>query len=203
MLFGRPVRRYSPKQAARLRAVMGQHTAVSFPFLAEDVVAMGRTPWRGTPEADHDEAAVATAAEDSDVQHLMDRPVTVLSGGERQRVALARVLAQRPVSPLPHRPPVLLLDEPISALDIRHQERCLRLLRRLADEGACVVVVLHDLDAAAAYADQLLVLEAGAVVAAGPPHQVCTPELLSEVYRTPITVMTDDDGRVLRVGPSR
>lgn len=202
-LFGTPVHRYSPRSAARLRAVMGQHTAVSFPYPAGEVIAMGRTPWRGTQEADHDESAITAAAQDAETEHLLERPVTLLSGGERQRIALARVLAQRPWHPSPQRPPVLLFDEPVSALDIRHQERTLRLLRRLADEGACVVVVLHDLDAAAAYADRLVILNEGTVLADGPPQQVCDPELLSEVYRTPIQVLRDDAQGLLGVGPKR
>lgn len=202
-LFGREVRQWAPREAARRRAVMGQHTSVSFPFLAEDVVAMGRTPWRGSQEALHDDAAVAAAAEEAEVTHLLERPVTVLSGGERQRIALARVLAQRAWEPPEESPPVLMLDEPVSALDIRHQERTLKLLRRLADEGACVVAVLHGLDAAAAYADRLVLMDRGQVVADGPTHDVCEAELLSDVYRTSITVHRNLDGCVTGVGPQR
>lgn len=202
-LFGTEVRRWAPKEAARRRAVMGQHTAVSFPFLAQDVVGMGRTPWRGTEEALHNEEAVVSAAEAAEVGHLMERPVTVLSGGERQRVALARTLAQRPWRPDPEHPPVLMLDEPVSALDIRHQERTLRLLREIADGGAAVLTVLHGLDTAAAYADRLILMAEGRVVADGVTDEVCDQQLLSEVYRTPITVRRDAGGHLQYVGPQR
>lgn len=204
-LRGTEVRSIPVRQAARQRAVMDQHTAVTFPFRAGEVIAMGRTPWRGTPEALHDDAATASAADATEVTHLLDRPITMLSGGERQRVALARVVAQRPFAAEGHgrAEGALILDEPISALDIRHQERTLRLLRGLAHEGTCVIAVLHDLDAAAAYADRLVVMSHGRVVADGEVDEVCRGGLLSRVYRTEIDVLRTPDGRLLRVGPRR
>ncbi|GAB3841457.1 heme ABC transporter ATP-binding protein [Nesterenkonia populi] len=202
-LFGQEVRRWTPKEAARRRSVMGQHTAVAFPFPAEDVIRMGRTPWRGTAEAAHDDDAVALAAGEAEVEHLLERPVTVLSGGERQRVALARTLAQRPLGSEARRPSTMMLDEPVSALDIRHAERTLKLLRRLADEGACVIAVLHDLDAAAVYADRLILMAEGRLVADGTAHEVCDEQLLSEVYRTPITVRRSVGNCLTGVGPRR
>lgn len=204
-LRGTDVRSLPVREAARQRAVMGQQTVVTFPFRAGDVIAMGRTPWRGRPEALHDDAATASAADAAEVTHLVNRPITILSGGERQRVALARVLAQRPFGTEGpgHADGALILDEPISAVDIRHQERTLRLLRGLAREGVCVIAVLHDLDAAAAYADRLVVMSQGRVVADGEVGEVCRGGLLSRVYRTEIDVLRSPDGRLLRVGPRR
>ncbi len=109
------------------------------------------------------------------------RPFSALSGGERARVALARVLAQRA--------PLLLLDEPTAALDLRHQELVLRICRERARAGDAVVVVLHDLDLAGAYADRVAVLQGGRLAAAGAPAEVFGAELLSRVYRQPVEVL--------------
>ena len=106
--------------------------------------------------------------------------MATLSGGERLRAHLARVLAQQT--------PVVLLDEPTSALDIAHQEHVLSLCESLAASGRAVAVVLHDLNAAARYADRIVVMSNGSVSADGTPSDVLTEELLSEVYRQPITV---------------
>ena len=104
-----------------------------------------------------------------------------LSGGLRRRVELAKGLI--------HRPPLLLLDEPTAALDLRHQERTLRTVRGLADEGACVIVVLHDLNLAAGYADRIVLLEQGRVAADGTPDQVLTREHIERVYQQSVVVL--------------
>lgn len=184
----------SARKAARLRAVMPQNSTVAFPFTVADVVAMGRTAWGRTPV---DDAIVADVIERNDLTELAHREITTLSGGERQRVAFARVIAQ--ASPVDDR--VILLDEPTAAMDIAHAEITLGLLRKLAAQGAAIGVVLHDLDAAAAYADELLLLHRGRVVAVGPVREVCDAEVLSEVYGTSIEVF--ETGGRLRVGPVR
>ncbi|MBF6328387.1 heme ABC transporter ATP-binding protein [Nocardia transvalensis] len=180
-LDGRSIEQWAPVDMARRRAVLPQNHVVGFPFTAREVVTMGRAPWARTERQDHDEAAVAAAMAATDVEHLAARPFPVLSGGERARVALARVLAQDT--------PTLLLDEPTAALDLGHQEQVLALTRRRAAEGAAVVVVLHDLGVAAAYADRIAVLQSGRLVAAGPPRQVLTTELLTRVYQHPVEVL--------------
>ncbi|MET8329488.1 heme ABC transporter ATP-binding protein [Streptomyces sp. NPDC005181] len=174
---GRPVTDWSAAELALRRAVLPQSTALSFPFPVEDVVRMGRAPWTGTERADEDGPAVAAAMA---VTEFAGRPFSALSGGERARVALARVLAQRA--------PLLLLDEPTAALDLRHQELVLRICRERAAAGDAVVVVLHDLGLAAAYADRAAVLHRGRIAVAGPPAEVFTGELLGEVYRQPVEV---------------
>ncbi len=141
---------------------------------------MGRAPWAGGEREDEDDTAVAEAMARTEVTGFAGRPFSALSGGERARVALARVLAQRA--------PLLLLDEPTAALDLRHQELVLRLCRERARAGDAVVVVLHDLALAAAYADRVAVLRAGRIAADGPPR-VFSEELLSDVYDQPVEVL--------------
>lgn len=184
---------YTPVELARRRAVLTQDNQLSFPFRVRQVVEMGRNPWLRTPEFDRDEAAVISAVARADIAHLLDRRFTELSGGERARVSLARVLAQDT--------PVVMLDEPTAALDLRHQEDVLRIVRALAAAGRAVVIVLHDLSLAAAAADRVGVLSRGRLVAIGPPAQVLRPALLSEVYELAVDVV-DHEGRLLVV-PSR
>ncbi|MEU9378689.1 heme ABC transporter ATP-binding protein [Streptomyces sp. NPDC048255] len=178
---GRAVDAWSAPELALRRSVLPQSAALSFPFPVEEVVRMGRAPWAGTPFADADEQAVASAMAATEVTDFAARPFSALSGGERARVALARVLAQRA--------PLLLLDEPTAALDLRHQELVLRVCRERAAAGDAVVVVLHDLGLAAAYADRAAVLHDGRIAADGPPAEVFEDALLSRVYRQPVEVL--------------
>lgn len=131
----------------------------------------------------------------TEVTAFAARPFSALSGGERARVALARVLAQRA--------PLLLLDEPTAALDLRHQESVLRLCRERARQGDAVVVVLHDLGLAAAYAHRIAILCAGRVAAEGPPAEVFTEALLSEVYDQPVEVLPHPVTGALLITPKR
>ncbi len=184
----------SPLAMARLRAVMLQDVTVSFQFLVRDVVAFGRRPWAGTAREELDDAIVDAALAAADVAHLAGRDIATLSGGERARVALARVIAQQT--------PAMFLDEPTAALDIRHQEVVLRLVRTIAREAnVAVVVVLHDLNAAAAYCDHIVCLSGGTVAAAGPVPAVYTEEILSDVYDWPVSVARTDGA--ITVHPAR
>lgn len=178
---GTPLAAVGTAELARLRAVLLQENAVSFPFRVVDVVRMGRAPWRGTPAEDRDEDVVAASLDAADVHHLAERRYPSLSGGEKARASLARVLAQEPR--------LLLLDEPTAALDVRHQEQVLATARRRARAGDAVVVVLHDLALAAAWADRVLVLDRGRVAGWGTPAEVLTADLLSRVYRHPVDVV--------------
>ncbi|MFI5755523.1 heme ABC transporter ATP-binding protein [Streptomyces sp. NPDC051569] len=177
---GRPAPEWSAPELALRRSVLPQAATLSFPFPVAEVVRMGRAPWAGTERADEDEVAVAEAMAATEVAEFAARPFSALSGGERARVALARVLAQRA--------PLLLLDEPTAALDLRHQELVLRICRERAAAGDAVVVVLHDLGLAAAYADRTAVLHDGRIAAVGPPAGIFRDELLSRVYRQPVEV---------------
>ncbi|MFF5715371.1 heme ABC transporter ATP-binding protein [Streptomyces buecherae] len=192
---GRPVADWSPGELALRRSVLPQSAALSFPFTVEEVVRMGRAPWAGTPAEDEDDPAVAAAMVTTEVAEFADRPFGALSGGERARTALARVLAQRTA--------LLLLDEPTAALDLRHQELVLRVCRERAAAGDAVVVVLHDLGLAAAYADRTAVLHGGRIAADGPPDEVFGEELLSAVYRQPVEVLPHPRTGVPLVVPRR
>jgi len=192
---GAPLDSWSPDELAVRRGVLLQQVDVAFPFTVTEVVRMGRAPWSGTAAEDWDDAVIADALDATDVTHLAARAYPSLSGGERARAALARVLAQEPAA--------LLLDEPTASLDIRHQERVLELLRARAARGDGVVVVLHDLGLAAAYADRVAVMDAGRIEAVGPPAEVLTGELLSAVYRHPIEVVRHPRTDALLILPQR
>lgn len=194
-VHGRPVTRWSAPELALRRAVLPQSASLSFPFPVEEVVRMDRAPWAGSDLAAEDDAAVAEAMARTEVTGFAGRPFSALSGGERARVALARVLAQRA--------PLLLLDEPTAALDLRHQELVLRLCRERARAGDAVVVVLHDLSLAAAYADRIALLRRGRIAADGSPAEVLAEGLLSEVYDQPVEVVPHPRTEALLVVPRR
>ncbi|APU17937.1 ABC-type cobalamin/Fe3+-siderophore transport system, ATPase component [Actinoalloteichus sp. GBA129-24] len=181
LLDSRSLTEFSVRELALRRAVLPQRVTLSFPFSVLDVVRMGRAPWQGVESDVDDESAVHEAMAAAQVTEFAARPFFSLSGGERARVALARVLAQRTG--------LLLLDEPTAALDLRHQESVLRVAVDRAAAGDAVVVVLHDLGLAAAYADRVAVLACGRLIAAGPPLEVLTSRLLSEVYRHDVEVL--------------
>ncbi|MFS0713604.1 heme ABC transporter ATP-binding protein [Microbacterium sp. 2P01SA-2] len=184
-LDGRRVGEWSARELSRRRSVLLQSNQVAFSFSAGQVVSMGRTPWIGTEHAAVDDARIADAVARADVAHLLHRDYPSLSGGEKARVSLARVLAQDT--------PVVLLDEPTAALDLRHQEDVLRVARGLAREGRAVVVVLHDLSLAAAYADEIAMIDGGRLVARGDARSVLTAERVAAVYGTPVRVLDDPD----------
>jgi iron complex transport system ATP-binding protein len=172
-------------ELARARSVLTQENQVSFSFTVEEVVEMGRSPWARTAQSADDNAAIAEALSIMEVTHLKKRHFGSLSGGEKARVSLARVLAQRT--------PVVFLDEPTAALDLRHQEQVMRTARLIAGTGRAVVVVLHDLSLAAAYADRVALIDHGRVSAVGTPREVFTRERIGSVYGLAVDVFERDD----------
>lgn len=180
LLEGKDVTKYRPEEAARLRSVLMQANQVSFPFSVWEIVEMGRAPWGRTPRIAEDDDAIEEALRLADVGHLSDRLFTQLSGGERARVSLARVLAQRT--------PVVLLDEPTAALDLKHQESVMATIRHLADSGRAVVVVVHDLSIAAGYADRVAMVVDGRLEATGSPADVIVADRVSRVYGVEVDI---------------
>lgn len=180
-LSSQPLQHWRAEELALRRAVLLQQVQLSFPFNVLEVVQMGRAPWSNTAASTHDDELVSAAMAATDVTHFAGRRFSYLSGGEKARVALSRVLAQDTG--------VLMLDEPTAALDLRHQELVLQVARTRAAAGRAVVVVLHDLNLAAGYADKVAVLEQGQLAALGTPEEVLTEELLSRVYQYGIDVM--------------
>ena len=195
VLDGTDLRRWRLGDLARRRALLTQANAVAFPFTVREVVAMGRAPWAGRPEDDDDEVVIDETMAATDTTHMRLRTFPTLSGGEKARVSLSRALAQRAG--------VLLLDEPTAAVDLRHQEIVLELARWVADEGGAVVVVLHDLELAAAWSDRMVMLSGGRVRAEGAPAEVLTPELVEEVYQQPVLIHRHPVTGDLLVTPDR
>ena len=166
------------KQRALRFGYLPQGHVVHWPLPVHDVVALGRYPHGATDPArlaPTDEIAVARAMAAADVTAFADRPVTELSGGERSRVALARVLALEA--------PVMLADEPTASLDPRYQIEVMQRLRTAAQSGMLVIVVTHDLGLAARFADTVLVLSGGRLVANGAPAQALSEQIVGDVFR--------------------
>ncbi len=172
---GVEVRQWRRRDFARRVSFLPQVVRFEFPFTAEQIVMMGRSPYSGGWfESPADHAEVARAMEITDTASFRSRDFRSLSGGERQRVILASALAQRPES--------LLLDEPTTFLDLKHQLAMYRLLANLAHDGMLVVAVTHDLNLALQFADRMLVLDKGRIAADGSPADVLTPELIHRVF---------------------
>ena len=177
MLEKQALSAFTQNKLARTMAVVAQDTDAAYQFTVEDVVLMGRAPYikRFQAETLTDYEIVHHALEVTGCTHLRDRYVTELSGGERQRVMIARALAQQPK--------ILLLDEPTSHLDIGYQQEILDLVKRLSTtEGLTVVAVLHDLNLAAYYCHELVLMHEGVIRASGPPGQVLTADNIEDVY---------------------
>ena len=193
-LNGRPLTRLSPAQQARRRSVMVQSAPMAFDFFVEEVLAIGRRQGRDSVP----DTASAEIVGDCRIGHLIGRKYNSLSGGERQRVQFARALLQvwrSPARPPPPRPGNLrstprymLLDEPTASLDLAQELQILRLARRACRNNIGVLLVLHDLNLAARFADRVVLLACGVTVADGPPKEVFRDGILSHVYGTSVQV---------------
>lgn len=192
-LDDQPIGSHDTATLAQRRAVMPQESSVAFDFNAQEIVTLGRLPHRAAPEANEREI-VTNAMALTGVCALGPRVLNTLSGGEKARVHLARALAQL-WNPRPDGASRwLLLDEPTAALDVAHQHSAMALVRRWAGQGVGVVAVLHDLNLALRYADEVIVLAQGRLVAHGPSAQVLTAPLVREVWRTPCERIQAQDG---------
>lgn len=185
---GRPVSEWPRRSLAQRVGVVGQQEEAVFPLKVSETVMLGRYARLGPLGAPGpaDRAAVRMALERCDIIGLADRSVDSLSGGEWKRVRIARALAQEPRA--------LVLDEPTASLDVRHEMELFELVRQLVDDGLAGLVITHHLNLAARFADRILLLDRGAVVAEGTPSQVLSRETLSRVFEWPVTVTTWSDG---------
>lgn len=190
---GAPLADLSPREVARRIAYIPQQESAAFNYTAWQTVLMGRTPHldRVTQAPTPDDVAAARAAIATlRIEHLADVGLRSMSGGERQLVLIARAICQQAS--------ILVLDEPTSALDLGNQTLVLDELRRLADAGLLVVVSTHNPVQALQYGDRVVLLDAGRVVADGPPEAI-TSEALSDLYGTPVRVLTLDDPPGMRL----
>jgi iron complex transport system ATP-binding protein len=176
-LFGRDLRKLSRGEIARTLAVVEQHLELATGFTVREVVAMGRAPYQDgwMTLGEHDKTLVERALERCDLGALAARPAHALSGGEQKRVALARALVQEPR--------VLLLDEPGAFLDIRHQLDLYELLvAEVKQRQLACLVVMHDLNVAAQFADRIVLMKGGRRMASGTPRETMTPETLQATF---------------------
>ena len=176
-VLGRSLGSYSRRSLARKMAVVPQQVNLQTEFSIFETVLMGRYPFHGLlgMESREDLELADRSMEVTGIEHLKDRNMSQLSGGEQQRVLIARALCQEPE--------ILVLDEPISALDLAHQVRIMDLLERLnRDNGLTVIMVVHNLNTASLYADRILLLSEGGMTALGSPQDVLTFDILEKAF---------------------
>jgi iron complex transport system ATP-binding protein len=193
-VFGKPVGDYKRKILAKALALVPQITSIDFPFTVIDVVLMGRAPHLGILglEKEEDIHFAMQALKFTGVDALSNREMGRLSGGERQRVCIARAICQDPK--------IMLLDEPTASLDLAHQIRVMDLMEKLQHEkGITVVMVSHDINLAAMYADTLLILKNGKIIDSGPPREVITFKTLEKTYGCTLLVDESPLGSYPRV----
>ena len=184
-LDGRNMKGYSYLDLARKRAVLTQQNKLSLPFEVRDVVMMGRYPFHKNAPEEKDYEIVEACLRSVGMFSFAGRIFPTLSGGEQQRVQLAKSLAQIWES----EKAFLFLDEPTNGMDLLHQYHALDTARRLADKGAGVVAVLHDLNMTLQYADEVLLMQNGEARMFGSPAEVLTAENIEEVFRVPVRLM--------------
>ncbi len=187
-LLGRPLAEWSRSEMARVVGVLPQQEEPPPSLTVEEVVLFGRYARLGPlarPSA-ADREAVERAMLRADVRSFRNRPAARLSGGEWQRTRIARALAQEPG--------ILVLDEPGAGLDVRHEMELFELVRRFASDGLCCLVITHNLNLAARYADRMMLLHEGALVAEGSAREVLVQEQVARVFRWPVAITTWQDG---------
>ncbi|KAE8544712.1 ABC transporter ATP-binding protein [Marinobacter nauticus] len=189
-LEGEAAKSLGARAFARIVGYLPQHPPGTDGLTVRELIALGRYPWRGPlgRYSDADYALIDQAIADTDLKPFQHRAVDTLSGGERQRAWIAMLLAQQTRC--------LLLDEPISALDVKHQVETLRLVQRLASQRELtVIVVLHDVDLASRFCDRLVALKSGQVVADGTPAEIMDSQILESIYSVPMGVMERAPGQ--------
>ena len=179
---GKDIQSYKNRDMAKKVALVPQDTTLEYDFTVEEVVLMGRHPYKGRFEKEDDEDynIIYEAMEMTNTLKLKDRLITEISGGERQRVFIAKALAQKPS--------IILLDEPTSHLDINHQMDILNLLKILNERGTTIILVIHDINMAARYSHEILLLNNGEIQGKGTPEEVITMENIERAYNLNVAI---------------
>jgi iron complex transport system ATP-binding protein len=185
LLKGRNLQSFKLSDLARQRAVLSQQNTISVSFMVRELVMMGRYPHFEQQPSPKDIDIVNAVMEETGISHLSYRDYNTLSGGEQQRVQLSRVLAQIYDCP----DACLFLDEPTNGLDLLYQQQMMVLARKLADKGYCVICILHDINFASRFADQILMLKQGQKVAMGTPLEVINCENIHETFSINVKLM--------------
>ncbi|MDI4235673.1 heme ABC transporter ATP-binding protein [Bradyrhizobium sp. Arg237L] len=186
----RALRAYRPRELARHRAMLSQHVNVTFPFTVEEIVYMG------AGDSSHATAAplVESALDEVGLRSFRHRQLPTLSGGEQQRAHFARVLVQLACGEAHNGPGLLLLDEPTSSLDLRHQIDLVETARRRAQSGTAVIAILHDLNLAMRFADRLVLLHRGRLAVDGGRSEAMTAETIRTIFEVDATIDHTDRG---------
>ena len=182
---GRPVRQLHIRDLSRARAILPQQTIINFPYTVEQIVEIGRFSHRASVL--ENQRAIEEAMRMTGIEEFKGRMYHTLSGGEKQRVQMARVISQ--ISSANSEPRYLLLDEPTSSLDLAQQHKLLSLARDLCHQNIGVLAVLHDLNLALHYADDIFLMREGKMIASGPLHETISAELIEETYGHPVRLI--------------
>jgi iron complex transport system ATP-binding protein len=173
------------RELSKHKAKFSQHNSNDIPLEVKDVVIMGRYPYFDAQPRQEDHEAMNSMMYETDVYHLKDREYNTLSGGEKQRVHLSRVMAQLQ-NEITHK--LVFLDEPLNNLDVKHQYKALEIIKNFTKKANSAIVVLHDLNLAAQFADKILLMKSGKVSSYGTPEEVFTSQNISEAYNFPCTI---------------
>lgn len=190
LLKGRDIKSYGSRELAKHRAMLSQHVTLSFPFTVEEVVAMGA----GDRARGDTQFLVDAAIAELQLERFRHRELPTLSGGEQQRAHFARILVQLASGEAENGSGVLLLDEPTSSLDLRFQINLVGIAQRRAEAGTAVIAVLHDLNLAVRFADRIIVLSRGVVIADGKPHTTITKNIIKQVFDIDTEVGIGENG---------
>ncbi len=183
LVDGKNLNTFKKKDLARKMALVPQDTIIDYEFTVEEVVLMGRHPYKGRFEKENgnDSKIVREALELTNTLHLKDRIITEVSGGERQRVVIARALAQDTS--------IILLDEPTAHLDINHQIEILDLLKKLNKEkGTTIILVIHDINLGVRYSEEVIMLSKGKILGQGSPEKVITRDNIQLAYNMEVAI---------------
>ena len=186
----RDIHAYPPRALAHHRTMLSQHVNVTFPFTVEEIVHMGA----GDAGRAVAQKLVDTALGEVGLSHFSHRQLPTLSGGEQQRAHFARVLVQLACGEQQHGPGLLLLDEPTSSLDMRHQIDLVETARRRAQNGTAVIAVLHDLNLAMRFADRIVLLHRGKLAVDGGRAEAITAETIRRIFEVDVTIDYTDGG---------